>query len=144
MSQIAKTLKVTQPDNQLCSLTWFLMFTYSHQISIHLLYLKSEKKIKQNKPNELECSKTPTQMSSFTFKHVFLYSNKQTHCFILINKKIILFEFFVNKSLKNHSAKDICHRTLCRAQNKSELLNLSTLSTSLVASIGQWRSTTFS
>ena len=112
----AKMLKITQLDNQLCSLTCFLVFASSHLISILLSQLKSEKKewakwakwarilknthteehicsltclflyllafkyvsninlflkveirkkMEQNKLSELECSKTPSQMSSY-------------------------------------------------------------------------------
>ena len=34
--------------------------------------------------------------------------------------KKILFLFFVNKSLKNHNSKNICHRTICMEPNERE------------------------
>ena len=44
--------------------------------------------------------------------------------------KKIQFKFFVNKCLKNHSAKNICPRAFCLAPNERELSNLLTLSIS--------------
>ena len=41
--------------------------------------------------------------------------------------KKIQFAFFVNKSLKIHSAKNICPTDLCLAPNERQLLNLLTL-----------------
>ena len=57
--------------------------------------------------------------------------------------KKISFKFFINKSLKNHSAKNICRRAFCLAPNERELSNLLTLSISLEAPICLWRSITF-
>ena len=61
-----------------------------------------------------------------------------TKTFALGSKsKKIQFEFFINKSLKNHSAKNICRRAFCLAPNERELSNLLTLSISLEASIAR-------
>ena len=45
---------------------------------IHLSHSKSEKQTELNKLNELKCSKTPSQKSSYAAKHVFLYLHAQT------------------------------------------------------------------
>ena len=37
------------------------------------------KKIEQNELNELKCSKTPSQMSSYAQEYVFLYLHAQTN-----------------------------------------------------------------
>ena len=122
-------LKITQPNNQLCSLTCFLVFACSHQ-NIYLTHSRSGKKTQLNKLSELEyfkktltdrqlcslicffcncllkyvskylfnyciwnqknktylyelteleCSKTPSQISSSAHKHVFLYLHAQTN-----------------------------------------------------------------
>ena len=57
--------------------------------------------------------------------------------------KKIQFEFFVNKSLKIHNAKNICRRAFCLAPNERELSNLLTLSISLEAPISWMSSPTF-
>jgi len=51
------------------------------KISIHLFLfeIKKKKKIEFNDLNEIECSKTPSQMSSYVHKHVFLYLHAQTN-----------------------------------------------------------------
>ena len=46
--------------------------------SKHLSVLKSEKKSKLNELNELECPKTPSQMSNSAHWHAFLYLHAQT------------------------------------------------------------------
>ena len=43
-----------------------------------------KKKTKLNELNELECSKTPSQMSSYAHKHVFLYLHAQTNISTLL------------------------------------------------------------
>ena len=67
-------LKITQPDNQLCLLTCFLVFACLNH-NIYLSVLKSRKK---SKLNELEYSKTPSQMSNSAHWHAFLYLHAQT------------------------------------------------------------------
>ena len=42
--------------------------------------------------------------------------------------KKIQFAIFINKSLKNQNAKNICHRAFCLAPNEKELSNLLTRS----------------
>ena len=54
--------------------------------------------------------------------------------------KKIQFEFFVNKSLKIHSAKNICRRAFCLAPNERELSNLPTLSISSEGAISRMSS----
>ena len=58
--------------------------------------------------------------------------------------KKIQFEFFVNKSLKIHNAKNICPRDFCLAPNERELSNLLTLSISSKGAIALRSSETFS
>ena len=48
---------------------------------------------------------------------------------------VIPYEFFLTKSLKNHSAKSICCQAFCLGTNARELSNLLTLSISLEAPI---------
>ena len=55
------------------------------------------------------------------------------------NRKKIQFEFFVNKSLKIHNAKNICYRAFCLAPNESKISNLLTLTISLEATFAWWR-----
>ena len=59
-----KILKIIQPDDLLCSLTYVLVFACLHQ-NIYLSHLKSKQKIELTELNELEYSKTPAQMSSY-------------------------------------------------------------------------------
>ena len=59
-------------------------------------------------------------------------------------KKIKKISFFIIKSLKIHSTKNICRRAFCLASNERELSNLLILSISLEASIGQSRPATSS
>ena len=67
-----KKLKITQPDNQLCLLTCFLVYACLNQ-NICSSVLKSEKKSKINELNELEFLKPPSQMSSSAHWNAFLY-----------------------------------------------------------------------
>ena len=60
------------------------------------------------------------------------------------NRKKIQFEFFVNKSLKIHNAKNICCRAFCLAPNERELSNLLTLSISSEGAISPMSSPTSS
>ena len=53
-----------------------------------------------------------------------------------------MFEFFKNKSLKNHNSENICIG-FCLAPNERELSNLHTLSISFEGPIGQSRYSTF-
>ena len=96
-------LKLTQPNNQLCSPTCIFVFECSHQ-NIYLSILLNEqgdfisaclnmyqnitsfiaieiekKKTVLNELNERECSKTPSKMSSYAYKHVFLHMHAQTN-----------------------------------------------------------------
>ena len=65
-------------------------------------------------------------MSSDAYKCAFLYLPAQPNFDTLFidptqnhkKSKKIPFEFFVNKSLKNHSAKNICRRAFCLAPNE--------------------------
>ena len=111
-------------------------------LSIYLLIYciwNQKKKIKLSELNELKCSKTPSQMSSCAHKHVFLYLHAQTNINTLFYRsytklkkiKKIPFKFFIIKSLKIHSAKNICRIAFCLAPNERELSNLITLSISL-------------
>ena len=59
------------------------VFLYLHahtciKTFINLSHLNSIKKTELNELNELEYSKTPSQMSSYAHKHVFLYLHAQT------------------------------------------------------------------
>ena len=109
------------------------MFSYLHaqtciKTFIHLSHFKSEKQTELNELNELECSKTPSQMSRYAHYHVFLYLHAQTNINTLIfdppqnhkKSKKIQFAIFINKSLKNHSAKNICRREFCLVPNERE------------------------
>ena len=58
--------------------------------------------------------------------------------------KEIQFKYFVNKSLKNHNAKDICRRAFCLAPNERELSNILTLLISFEGPISRMSSETFS
>ena len=72
--------RITQPDNQLSLLTCSLVFACLNQ-NTYISVLKSEKKSKlneRNELNELEYSKTPSQMSSSAHWHAFLYLHAQT------------------------------------------------------------------
>ena len=81
---------------------------------------------------------------------VFACSNKHRYTPLLILHKIIKnrgknqFEFFKNKSLKNHNAKTICYREFYLAPNERELSNLLTLLISLEATFSQMKPTAFS
>ena len=63
----ARILKNTLTEEHSCSLTCFFISAgfYIYQILIHLSKFKLENKIEQNELSELECSKTPLQMSSY-------------------------------------------------------------------------------
>ena len=79
----------------------------------------------------------------------FACSNKHRYTPLLILHKIIKnrgknqFEFFKNKSLKNHNAKNICYREFYLAPNERELSNLLTLLISLEGSFAWIRYSTF-
>ena len=91
-----------------------------------------KKKTELNELNELECSKTPSMMSSYAHKHIFFYLHAQTNMNTLCidpaqnHKKSnkIQLKFFVKKSLKIHNSKNICRRAFCLAPNERELSNL--------------------
>ena len=57
----------------------YLQAQTSIKTSIHFFDWKSEKKIKLNELHELEYSKAPSTMSSYTQEHVFLYLHAQTN-----------------------------------------------------------------
>ena len=59
---IALKIKIIQLDNQLCSLTRFLVFACSHQ---NIYLIKNQKETELNEQSELEYLKTPSQMSSY-------------------------------------------------------------------------------
>ena len=98
----------------------------------NIYYLSHLRLNKETELNELESSKTPSQMSSYAHKHVFLYLHAQTNINTLFfeptqnhkKSKKIQFTIFINKSSKNHNAKNICRRAFCLAPNGRELLNL--------------------
>ena len=77
----ARILKNTLTDEQLCSLTCFLVFACSdkYQNIYSFFRFKIRKKIELNELNELEYSKAPSTMSSYTQEHVFLYLHAQTN-----------------------------------------------------------------
>ena len=77
----ARILKNTLTDEQLCSLICFFVFSCSekYQNIYSFIWFKSEKKIELNELNELKCSKTPSQMSSYVHKHVSLYLHAQAN-----------------------------------------------------------------
>ena len=65
----------------------------------------------------------------FQLLQIFLFGkSNQKQLYVLIALKIR-----EQKSLKIHSAKNICHRAFCLAPNERELSNLLTLSISLEA-----------
>ena len=76
----ARILKNTLTDEQLCSLTCFLVFACSdkYQNIYSFFRFKIRKKIELNELNELDYSKAPSTMSSYTQEHVFLYLHAQT------------------------------------------------------------------
>ena len=77
----ARILKNTLTDEQLCSLTCFLVFACSDKYqNIYLFFrFKIRLRIELNELNELEYSKAPSTMSSYTQEHVFLYLHAQTN-----------------------------------------------------------------
>ena len=69
----------------LCSLTCFLVFACSHQN----IYLSIPFKIRKKRQLiELECSKTPSQMSSYAHNHVFFV-------FACLNKHTLLYWSYI-------------------------------------------------
>ena len=100
-------------------------------VSKHLFIysIKKKKKTELNELNELEYSKTPSQMLINMFSCICMLKQTSIHFFIdptQNHKKLkkIQFEFFVKKSLKNHNSKNICCRAFCLAANERELLVL--------------------
>ena len=93
----ARILKNTLLDEQLCSLICFLVFAYLniYQNIYSFFRIKIRKKIELNELNELEYSKAPSTMSSYTQEHVFMYLHAQTNINILLYwsyKKLQKFE----------------------------------------------------
>ena len=76
----ARILQNTLTDEQLCSLTCFLVFACSDKYqNIYLFFrFKIRLRIELNELNELEYSKAPSTMSSYTQEHVFLYLHART------------------------------------------------------------------
>ena len=76
----AKILKIDHIDNQLCSLTCFPVFACSDMYQNIYLFIafKIKKKTELNELNELEYSKTLSQMTSYAPSHAFLYLHAQT------------------------------------------------------------------
>ena len=63
---------------------YFLTSTFI-KMFIHSSHVKSEKKKTElNELSKLECSKTPSQMSSYAHKHVSLYLHAKTNINILL------------------------------------------------------------
>ena len=75
----AKTLKNTLTDDQLCSLICFFVSAFLHMYHNIYSFITLKKKTELNELNELESSKTPSQMSSYAHKHVLLYLHAQTN-----------------------------------------------------------------
>ena len=77
----ARILKNTLTDEQLCSLTCFLVFACSdkYQNIYFFSRFKIRLRIELNELNELEYSKAPSTMSSYTQEHVFLYFHAQSN-----------------------------------------------------------------
>ena len=55
---------------------------FMYQNDYPFILFEIRRKIEQNELNELECSKIPTQISSYAHKHVFLYLHAQKKTFI--------------------------------------------------------------
>ena len=80
--KLAKILKNTFTDEQLCALTCFWVFSCSNMYQNIYFFIRlriRKKNIKLNELIETKYWKTPSQMSSFAHKHVFLYLHAQTN-----------------------------------------------------------------
>jgi len=76
----ARILKNTLTDEQLCSLTCFLVFACSdkYQNIYSFFRFKIRLRIELNELNKLEYSKAPSTMSSYTQEHAHAQSNINT------------------------------------------------------------------
>ena len=67
----------TFTDEQLRSLICFFVFAFLNMYQNIYSFITFEKK--ETELNELESSKTPSEMTSYAHKHVFLYLHAQTN-----------------------------------------------------------------
>ena len=92
-------LKITQPDNQLCSLT--CLYLHAHIKYLYIYPIKSQKKrIVLNELSELEYLKTPSQKSSYAHWHARTFPLIDPYYFLLHIWHFLSAIFLANYVLK--------------------------------------------